>query len=448
MEDIENSTLTVSSSRFLQGKVNLPGDKSISHRAVILSSIAEGRSFIQGIQKGKDVLATIKCMRDLGVRIWQENENLVVQGEGLRGLREPEDVLNCQNSGTTMRILSGVLAAQNFYSVLTGDVSLRKRPMRRITLPLCRMGAKIWARKGYLAPLSIKGGDLQGINYILPVASAQVKSSLLLAGLYAKDITKVKEPYPSRDHTERMLKFMEAKINVDEEGIFVTEGQRLKARSFFIPGDISAASFFIGGAAVLEGSRVVFEKVGVNPTRCGFLEALVSMGAKINLHNKKVVCNEEVADIRVEGGSRLKGIRVGKEKIPQLLDEIPILAVVACFAKGKTLIEGAKELRVKETDRIKALCKELNRMGAKIEEKEDGMLIYGVGKLKGAEVKSWGDHRIAMALAMAGVCAEGETVIHNAGCIDISFPEFHKILKVIGGQVSTFDISTKLDFSS
>ncbi len=428
MGDIEANRLSVRSSRFLQGEIDLPGDKSISHRAIILSSIAEGISSVKGLQKGEDVLATIKCMQDLGVKIEEKEGNLFIQGKGLKGLEESENVLNCYNSGTTMRILSGILAAQKFYSVLTGDASLRKRPMQRITVPLGRMGGKIWARKGCYAPLSIKGRILQGINYASPVASAQVKSSLLLAALYAQGITRVKEPYLSRDHTERMLTYMGVEVDLANSGIAVTEGQKLKAKSLFIPKDFSSGAFFIGGAAVLEDSQIKLKKVGVNSTRCGFLEVLNKMGAKIKIYNRQIKCNEEIADIEVKGKSELKAVKVKGDKIPQLLDEIPILAVVACFAKGQTLIEGAGELRVKETDRIGVLCKELCKMGARIEEREDGMLIYGVGKLKGAKVNSWGDHRIAMALAIAGICAQGKTVIDNAQCIDISFPEFNKML--------------------
>lgn len=433
MVDFETGVLTIKPSCMLRGEVTLPADKSISHRAIILPSIAQGESYIEELQKGKDLLATIECMHNLGVNIQRREKGIVIEGKGLRGLKEPEDVLNCHNSATTMRILSGILAAQSFYSVLTGDASLRKRPMHRITSPLCRMGANIWTRKGGFAPLSIKGGKLRGIEYDLPVASAQVKSSLLLAGLYARGATKIKEPYPSRDHTERMLKFMGAEIDIEEGGIVIKGKEKIKARSFFIPGDISAAAFFMGAAVILKDSRIILRKVGVNPTRCGFLKTLMSMGANIGIYKRQIKCNEQVADIRIENGgrSRLEGVKVGREKIPQLLDEIPILAVVACFAKGKTLIEGARELRVKETDRIKAMCVELSKMGARIEEKEDGMLIHGIGRLKGAEVNSWGDHRIAMALAIAGVCAQGKTIVHNARCIEVSFPQFPHILKEV-----------------
>jgi len=425
---IKKNCLVVSPSRYLKGKVNLPGDKSISHRTLILSSIAKGTSCIEGFQRGKDCVATLRCIKDLGIDVRWKGGKIVIEGRGLRGLREPKDVLNCQNSGTTMRILSGVLAAQDFYSVLTGDSSLRRRPMGRIVLPLRRMGARIWAREGCFAPLSIKGGHLQGKIHNLTVASAQVKSSLLLAGLYAEGVTKVKEPYRSRDHTERMLTYMGAGVSVDDSGISIEGGQELEARDLFVPRDISAGAFFIAAALILKGSRIKIERVGVNPTRCGFIRVLKKMGAGINIHNQKMISGEEVADLEVESEDILEGVRVGGNEVPQLLDEIPVLAVVACFAKGKTLIEGAEELRVKETDRIKAICSELTRMGAKIEERKDGMLIYGVGRLKGAEVNSWGDHRIAMALAVAGLCAEGNTLIKNTRCIDVSFPGFEEIL--------------------
>lgn len=435
MKIAERDVLCVRQCQYLRGKVNLPGDKSISHRAIILASIARGSSSVEGVQKGRDCLTTIRCMKRLGVKFREEGNSLTIQGVGMDGLREPEDVLNCENSGTTMRILSGLLAAQNFYSVLTGDSSLRKRPMGRIVQPLQKMGAGIWTREGNLPPLSIRGGSLQGINYLLPVASAQVKSCLLLAGLYARGKTRIREPFPSRDHTERMLEYMGVKIIKENLEIEISPAQQLEGKKFFIPRDISAAAFFIGGAVILEGSDITLPQVGVNPTRSGFLEILEEMGAKIKIENRKIRCKEEVVDLRIQGEGHLKGVRVSKDKIPQLIDEIPILTVVACFAKGKTLIQGAEELRVKETDRIRALTVELSKMGAKIEERKDGMLIWGRGKLEGAKVDSWGDHRIAMALAIAGICARGETWIKNAECIDVSFPEFQSKLK----KVTIFD---------
>jgi len=432
MRTSDDDVLYIENCRYIEGEVDLPGDKSISHRAIILSSIAKGRSSIRGIQKGKDCLATIGCMRKLGVKIKEENNKLIVDGAGMDGLKEPEDVLNCKNSGTTMRILSGVLAAQRFYSVLTGDSSLRKRPMRRIIDPLSMMGAEILAREGFFPPLSIRGGNLRGINYTLPVASAQVKSCLILAGLYARGKTRIREPFLSRDHTERMLRYMGVKLDKKDLEIEISGGQELEARDLFIPGDISSGAFFAGAAAILKGSCVVLKKVGINPTRSLFLKVLKDMGADVKIHDRKVICEEEVAEVEVRGTGDLKGIRISENLIPQIIDEIPILAVVACFARGKTLIEGAMELRVKETDRIKALVNELGKMGARIEEKKDGMLIQGEGMLKGAQVKSWGDHRIAMALAIAGICARGITRIDNAQCIDISFPGFrNKLFKLV-----------------
>ncbi|MBC7188794.1 3-phosphoshikimate 1-carboxyvinyltransferase [Candidatus Aerophobetes bacterium] len=432
MQERRQGVLKIKPCRFLEGKITLPGDKSISHRAVILSSIARGVSSIKGIQKGKDCFATIECLKKLGARIKEKEDILIIEGEGLFGLREADDVLNCQNSGTTMRILSGILAAQEFYTVLTGDDSLRKRPMERIIHPLSLMGANIWARKGFFAPLSIKGGSLKPINYSMQIASAQVKSSVLLAALYAPGLTRIKEPHPSRDHTERMLEYMGVRIEKKDSGEVAIWGeQEPQARSFFIPGDISAAAFFLGAAAILPGSRVQIDNVGINPTRCGFIKVLEEMGAEVEVFSRKVVCNEEVASIKVEGKKKLKGVRIKGEIIPSMIDEIPVLAVVACFAEGETLIEGASELRVKETDRIRALCRELGKMGAKIKEKPDGMIIQGTGKLRGAEVDSWQDHRIAMALTVAALCAEGESFIRGADCVDISFPDFYEKLKEI-----------------
>lgn len=429
MESHKNNVLYIKPGHRLEGTIDLPGDKSISHRALILSSLARGNSLIEGIQRGKDCLATLNCMKKLGVSVREDDKRVIVQGVGLEGLREPDDILDCGNSGTTMRILSGVLAAQKFYTVLTGDSSLRKRPMDRIIKPLQEMGATIWARKEIFPPLSIKGSSLRGISYTLPVASAQVKSCILLAGLYAQGKTTVIEPSLSRDHTERMLDYMGAKIVKKGMRIELRPGQELRAKKLLIPKDISAAAFFIGGACILEGSDIFLPGVGINPTRTGFLQVLQQMGAQIEVLNKRIMCNEEIADLRIKGENSLEGIKISGDIIPCLIDEIPVLAVVACFARGKTLIEGAGELRVKEADRIRALSVELSKMGAKIEERKDGMVIRGTGILKGAEVDSWEDHRIAMALAIAGICARGETKIRHADCINISFPQFPDILQ-------------------
>ncbi|MCD6317748.1 3-phosphoshikimate 1-carboxyvinyltransferase [Candidatus Aerophobetes bacterium] len=424
----------ITPAKHLRGEITLPGDKSITHRAIILSSIAEGKSYLKGVQRGKDCLATLKCIEQMGVPVREGEKEVIIEGVGLEGLKEPEDVLNCGNSGTTMRLLAGLLAGQRFYSVLSGDKFLRKRPMKRIVDPLREMGAKIEGReKGNFPPLTIVGGELKGINYLSPIASAQVKSCLLLAGLYAKGKTFVKEPYKSRDHTERMMQYLGISIKVKglEVQIEGKNGESFKGKSFYIPGDISAGAFFIGAAVSLPGSRVKLSNVGLNPTRKGFIDVLLKMGAEVKISNFKKICEEEVGDIEVRGGNNLRGVVIQGEMIPRLIDEIPILTVVSCFAQGDTLIKDARELRVKETDRIRAIVSELKKMGADIEERKDGMLIKGGNKLRGALVNSWGDHRIAMALAIAGLRCEGETTIADTQCIDTSFPEFQKTLREI-----------------
>jgi len=424
--------LSITPAKYLQGEVSLPGDKSISHRAIILASIAEGTSIIKGIQRGKDCLATLNVLRMMGIEAKEKGDDLVIYGKGCDGLKEPADILDCGNSGTTMRLLAGLLSAQNFYSVLTGDSSLRKRPMGRVIKPLKRMGAQIFAqRKGQFPPLTIMGSQLQGIDYSSPIPSAQVKTCLLLAGLYAKGNTSVTEKYRSRDHTERMLKFLGADIEVNNLRVRIKGGASLSGRKLWVPGDISAAAFFIGGAAILKGSRLKVLNVGLNPTRRGFIDALLGMGAHIKILNLRKKCGEEIGDIEVRGGNDLKGTLIEGEMIPRLIDEIPILAVVACFAKGETLIKDAQELRVKETDRIKAMVVELRKMGAQIEEREDGMVIEGVKELRGAQCNSWGDHRIAMALVIAGLAARERTKITDTECIETSFPGFQKTLRKI-----------------
>ena len=424
----------ITPAKYLRGEITLPGDKSITHRAIILSSIAEGKSYLKGVQRGKDCLATLKCIEQMGVPVREGEKEVIIEGVGLEGLKEPEDVLNCGNSGTTMRLLAGLLAGQRFYSVLSGDKFLRKRPMKRIVDPLREMGAKIEGReKGNFPPLTIVGGELKGINYLSPIASAQVKSCLLLAGLYAKGKTFVKEPYKSRDHTERMMQYLGIPVRIKglEVQLEGENGESFKGKSFYIPGDISAGAFFIGAAVSLPGSRVKLSNVGLNPTRKGFIDVLLKMGAEVKISNFKKICEEEVGDIEVRGGNNLRGVVIQGEMIPRLIDEIPILTVVSCFAQGDTLIKDAGELRVKETDRIRAIVSELKKMGADIEERKDGMLIKGGNKLRGALVNSWGDHRIAMALAIAGLRCEGETTIADTQCIDTSFPEFQKTLREI-----------------
>lgn len=424
--------LSITPARSLQGEISLPGDKSISHRAIILASIAEGISVLRGWQKGRDCLATLNILRMMGIEAKEERDRLVIKGAGSGGLKEPADILNCENSGTTMRLLAGLLSAQDFYSVLSGDFSLRKRPMGRVIEPLRRMGARIFARgDGRFPPLSIIGSSLQGIDYSLPIPSAQVKSCILLAGLYAKGITSVTESYQSRDHTERMLKFLGAELEINRLTVKVRGGTLLSGKELYVPGDLSAAAFFIAGAVLFNKSEVRILNVGLNPTRRGFVDVLLKMGANIKILNLREKCGEEIGDIEIRGGDTLKGILIREEMIPSLLDEIPILAVVACFAKGKTVIRDAAELRVKETDRIKATATELRKMGAQIEEKRDGMIIEGTGKLKGSKCQSYRDHRMAMALAIAGLAATGETEIVDAECIETSFPGFEKTLRKV-----------------
>jgi len=428
---VSEPSLSVSTARYLKGEFHPPGDKSITHRALIFASIARGKSVVRGLQKGKDCLATLNALKMMGIEMKEEEDGLVVYGQGLKGLKEPANILDCGNSGTTMRILAGLLAGQKFYSVLSGDRYLRKRPMQRVVEPLRRMGARVFGRKnGEFPPLTILGGQLKAMDYSSPIPSAQVKTCLLLAGLYAKGRTSVTEPYRSRDHTERMLKFLGAKIEVDDLRVSVEGNDSFSGANIWVPGDISAASFFVGGAAILKGSKLKILRVGLNPTRRGFIDLLLRMGADIEILNLKKVCEEEVGDIEVRGAN-LRGAVVRGEVIPRLIDEIPILAVVACFAKGETVIRGAQELRVKETDRIRALKIELTKMGAQIEEKEDGMIIKGVGKLEGAQCQSHGDHRVAMALAVAGLCGRGKTQVLDSGCIATSFPGFEEQLEKI-----------------
>ena len=414
----------------LKGNVFVPGDKSISHRSLILGSIARGETRISNFLNSLDCLKTLECMQALGVEVELGKDNSVkIKGKGLYGLQEPKDILDVGNSGTTIRLLTGLLSGQNFYSVLNGDTSIRNRPMKRVVEPLGLMGADIWGKKnGQVAPLSVRGNKLNPLHYTLPVASAQVKTALLLAGLYTKGETVIKEPLPARDHTERMLEIMQADIKISSLEIKLRGGKELRGTDIFIPGDISSAAYFIVAASILKGSQITIKQVGVNPTRTGIIEILNKMGAKINILNYQIKSNELQADLMIEY-SKLKGVEIKKENIPFLIDELPLIAVAATQAQGKTVVSGAKELRVKETDRIKSIVSELKKMGADIEEREDGFVVEGSTKLKGAVCESCNDHRIAMSLAVAALLAEGKTVIRNSECIDISFPEFEKILQ-------------------
>ena len=413
----------------LKGNVFVPGDKSISHRSLILGSIARGETRISNFLNSLDCLKTLECMQALGAEIELDKDTVTIKGKGLCGLQEPKDILDVGNSGTTIRLLTGLLSGQDFYSVLCGDASIRKRPMKRVVEPLRLMGADIWGRKdGQFAPLSVRGKKLNPLHYTLPVASAQVKTALLLAGLYTTGETVVKEPLPTRDHTERMLEIMQADIKISPPEIKLMGGKELKGTDIFIPGDISSAAYFIAAASVLEGSQITIKQVGVNPTRTGIIEMLNKMGAKIDTLNYQIKSNEPQADLIVEY-SKLKGVEIGKKDVPFLIDELPLIAVIATQAQGKTVVSGARELRVKETDRIKAIVNELKKMGANIKEREDGFIVEGPSKLKGAVCESYNDHRIAMSLAVAALLAEGKTVIKNSECIDISFPGFEKILQ-------------------
>ena len=414
----------------LKGNIVVPGDKSISHRSLILGSIAQGETRVYNFLASLDCLKTLECMQALGAEIELGKDNSVkIKGKGLHGLQEPKDILDVGNSGTTIRLLTGLLSGQDFYSVLNGDASIRKRPMKRVVEPLRLMGADIWGRKdGQFAPLSIKGSKLNPFQYTLPVASAQVKSALLLAGLYAAGGTIIKEPLLTRDHTEKMLEIIRADIKISPPEIKIKGGKELRGTDIFIPGDISSSAYFIAAASILRDSQIIIKQVGVNPTRTGIIEILKKMGTKIDILNSQIKSNEPQADLMIEY-SKLKGVEIKKENVPFLIDELPLIAVVATQAQGKTVVSGARELRVKETDRIKAIVSELKKMGADIEEREDGFAVNGPTRLQGAVCESYNDHRIAMSLAVAALLAEGKTVIKNSECIDISFPGFEKTLQ-------------------
>ena len=414
----------------LTGNIFVPGDKSISHRSLILGSISQGETRISNFLNSLDCLKTLECMQALGAEIELGKDNSVkIKGKGLYGLKEPKDILDVGNSGTTIRLLAGLLSGQDFYSVLNGDDSIKKRPMKRVVEPLRLMGADIWGRKdGQFTPLSIRGNKLRPLHYTLPVASAQVKTALLLAGLYTTGETVVKEPLPTRDHTEKMLELMQADLIISLPEIKVVGGKELKGTDIFIPGDISSAAYFIVAAGMLKDSQIIIKQVGINPTRTGIVEILKKMGTKIDILNYQIKSNEPQADLMIEY-SKLMGVEIMKENVPFLIDELPLIAVAATQAQGKTVVSGAKELRVKETDRIKAIVSELKKMGADIEEREDGFTINGPTGLQGAVCESYNDHRIAMSLAVAALLAEGKTIIKNSECIDISFPGFEKTLR-------------------
>jgi len=405
-------------------------DKSISHRSIIFSSLAQGKSIIRNFLRAEDPMSTLHAFRALGVNIDDTRDDIIVNSKGIHGFKEPSNVIDCGNSGTTIRLISGVLSGNPFFSVLTGDESLRTRPMGRIIVPLQKMGADIRARgNNNYPPLAITGRTLHAITYALPVASAQVKSAILLAGLYAEGETKITEPTKSRDHTERMLPAFGAEITVDGLHITMRSGLELRGADIEVPGDFSSAAFFIAGALLINNSDITIKGVGINPTRTGLISALKEMGATIDISNTRTVSGEPIADIHCHGGKALKAIHITKETIPALIDEFPILCVAATQAEGTTIIKGAEELRVKESDRIKSMATELKKMGVEIEEFEDGLSIKGNCKLKGSVVESYRDHRIAMALSIAGLIADGTTTIQGVSSVNISFPGFFELLR-------------------
>lgn len=408
----------------LHGELKVPGDKSISHRAVMLGSIAKGTTTVSGFLLGEDCINTIQCFRTLGVDIELNNEQVTIYGKGLEGLKEPQTVLNVGNSGTTNRLLLGLLAGRPFHAILLGDESIAKRPMDRVAIPLRKMGAHIDGREnGKYPPIALRGGNLKGIAYESPVASAQVKSAILLAGLQAEGTTTVTEPSVSRDHTERMLKSFGVNVHRNATTVSIEGKQTLKATQINVPADISSAAFFIVATLITKNSSIVLKDVGINPTRSGILDALFAMGADIQIKNERMFNDEPVADLHV-ASSELKNIEIKGDIIPRLIDEIPILALAATQAEGTMVIKNAEELKVKETNRIDAVATQLNRLGANIEPTDDGMIIHGKTKLKGETVDSLGDHRIGMMLAVASLVCENEITIENESCINISYPNF------------------------
>ena len=417
----------------LAGELTVPGDKSISHRSLILNAMARGTARITGLSNGEDVMSTMACLRGMGVTITKGAGpgEYTTQGHG-PVLEEASDILDAGNSGTSMRLLSGLLAAQPFLSVITGDGSLRSRPMRRIVEPLQMMGAQVLGRQnGSLAPLVIQGGSLKGIEYDLPVASAQVKSCIMLASLSAAGETVIHQPAPSRDHTERMVTAMGASIEEDGLALHVKPGA-LKSVDIAVPGDISSAAFWIVAGLCHPDSQVLVRGVGLNPSRTGIIDALRAMGAgdSLQLLNERTEGGEPVADVLATTGE-LQGTEIAGDMIPRILDEVPILAVAACFASGETVIRDAAELRVKESDRIATTVQELTRLGAHIEAREDGMVIRGTGRLTGAACQSHGDHRLAMSMAVCGMLADGEVEVHGSNDAAVSYPSFWEDLEIL-----------------
>ena len=425
---------TVTGSKGLRGELQVPGDKSISHRSIMFGSLAEGETRVSGFLQGEDNYATFSAFQSMGVEIADQGQGeLRIKGVGLHGLTEPSDVLDCGNSGTTMRLMTGLLSGQNFFSVLTGDQYLRRRPMRRVVTPLSEMGARISGRNnGELAPLAISGGGLHGIEYDSPVASAQVKSALILAGLYADGATVVREPHLSRDHSERMLRCFGADLEPIDGGVRVTPGKPLFAQDIQVPGDISSAAFFLVAGLIVPNSELLLRNVGINPTRSGIIEILQNMGGKLEFVDQREASGEPVADILVKS-SQLKGIEIGGSVVPRAIDEFPVISVAAAFAEGKTTIRDAEELKVKETDRIAAMVEALSVLGVDVKATADGMIINGRENVSGGDVRSHGDHRIAMSMAIAALVSDAPVTIDDTDCTETSFPGFWDLLSRIDG---------------
>lgn len=433
MENLVNS-ITIQPAASVRGEIVVPGDKSISHRSIMLGAIANGVTTVRGFLRGEDNMSTMDAFRAMGVEINDDGETIQITGRGLHGLKEPGDVLDCGNSGTTIRLITGLLSGQSFFSVVTGDQYLRKRPMKRVVEPLSRMGARIAGRNGgTLAPLAINGGSLKGIDYQSPVSSAQIKSSLMLAGLYAEGETSVSEPSLSRDHSERMFRLFGASLVRYDKGVTVRGGVELTAQEVTVPGDISSAAFFMVAALITPNSELLIKNVGVNPSRTGVIDILQAMGGNIQLLDEREVSGEPVADILVRS-SRLKGIAISGSVVPRAIDEFPAICVAAARAEGVTAIRDAKELRVKETDRITAMADNLRKVGITVTETEDGMNITGSEQLLGATVDSCGDHRIAMSMSVAALVAYSAITVTDIACVATSFPTFFPLLEKVASK--------------
>lgn len=409
----------------LHGEISIPGDKSISHRSIMFGAIAKGTTRVQNFLQGADCLSTISCFEHMGISIENKGKEVLVHGRGMHGLTRPDQILDCGNSGTTTRLISGILSAQSFSTTLTGDASIQKRPMKRIIEPLSLMGADISSQnENGCAPLRINGKPLHGIHYHSKVASAQVKSAILLAGLYADGETRVTEPYLSRNHSELMLASFGANVTSKASTAILTPATELYAQDITVPGDISSAAYFIAAALIVPGSQVLIKNVGINPTRAGILEVCHAMGANIVLMNERLAGKEPVADLLVTA-SPLHGTTIEGALIPTLIDELPVIAVLAAYAEGTTIIRNAEELKVKESNRLELVVNALLAMGADVTPTEDGMIIHGGRPLHGAEIDSHLDHRMAMSFAVAALAAEGETHLLQSDCVTISYPGFY-----------------------